>query len=287
MAVTSASETWAQELEPRALTNLPIGTNFAFIGYGHISGNSLLDPSLPLEDFSARLNSITAGYARAISIFGVSGKVDAYVPFVGGDWTFLNEGAEDLDTSTGFGDLRVRLGVNFVGAPALKAAQFASYKQDVVIGAAVQVFVPTGTYHNTQLPNIGSNRWAFRNSIGVSKTFDRWVFEGYAAIWLFTDNTDFLEGKTLAQAPLFGLKLHGVRKLGGGKWLSLDLGYGAGARGTVNDVKKDNRINTIRFGCTLSIPFGRHSLKFSAASSLRIEKGNDLDAFAITYLVRW
>jgi hypothetical protein len=165
--------------------------------------------------------------------------------------------------------------------------QFGSYQQDLVVGAAIQVIAPTGTYHNTQLPNLGSNRWALRNSIGASKTFDKWIVEGYATIWLFTANTDFLEGNELSQSPLYGLKLHGVRKLGGGRWLSLDLGYGTGARGTVNGIEKDNRINTMRFGVTLSVPFGRHSLKFTAASSIRIESGNDVDVFAITYLIRW
>ena len=40
----------AQELEPRAYSNAPIGTNFALAGYGHFSGQVLLDPSLPVEN---------------------------------------------------------------------------------------------------------------------------------------------------------------------------------------------------------------------------------------------
>jgi hypothetical protein len=277
----------AQELEPRALTNLPVGTNFAVAGFGHIRGNTLLDPAIPLEDFEAKLNTIVVGYARAINFFGMSGKVDAFVPFAGGDWTFLNEGEEDFDNSTGFGDLRVRLGVNFLGAPAMSAGQFGDYDQDLVLGAAIQIIAPTGDYETTQLPNLGTNRWTFRNSIGLSKTLKRWIVEAYATIWLFTANTDFLEGNELRQSPLYGLKMHVVRRLGGGRWLSFDLGYGTGARGQVNEIVKDNRINTLRFGATLSIPFGRHSLKFSAASSVRIERGNDVDALAVAYLIRW
>jgi hypothetical protein len=40
----------AQELEPRALTNVPIGWNFAMVGYRYATGNVLLDPAVPIED---------------------------------------------------------------------------------------------------------------------------------------------------------------------------------------------------------------------------------------------
>lgn len=54
----------AQEMEPRALTNLPRGLNFGAIGYAYASGNTLLDPAIPLEDFNGRINSIVLAYEK-------------------------------------------------------------------------------------------------------------------------------------------------------------------------------------------------------------------------------
>src|SRR6476659_1587835 len=42
----------AQDLEPRAYSNSPVGLNFVIEGYGHASGTLLTDPSLPLENVS-------------------------------------------------------------------------------------------------------------------------------------------------------------------------------------------------------------------------------------------
>lgn len=39
----------AQQLEPRAYSNLPVGLNFLIAGYAHSQGDVLLDPSLPVR----------------------------------------------------------------------------------------------------------------------------------------------------------------------------------------------------------------------------------------------
>lgn len=63
----SIQPAFAQELEPRVLTNLPVGMNFAVVGYGFASGNILFDPGLPLEDATADFHSIIGAYAWAIN----------------------------------------------------------------------------------------------------------------------------------------------------------------------------------------------------------------------------
>jgi hypothetical protein len=51
---------YAQELELRAVTNLPVGTNFIVAGYGFASGNVLVDPALPIEDLDVKLHTFIA-----------------------------------------------------------------------------------------------------------------------------------------------------------------------------------------------------------------------------------
>ena len=115
---------YAQELEPRALTNLPKEFNFVGLAYAYASGNTLLDPSLPLEYFNGRINTIILAYVRSVNFFGKSGKVDVLLPFAGGDFTGIFANTSFEDSYTGFGDLRIRASVNLTGAPSLSAKDF-------------------------------------------------------------------------------------------------------------------------------------------------------------------
>jgi hypothetical protein len=44
----------------------------------------------------------------------------------------------------GFADARFRLSVNLYGAPALTLKEFANFRQDLIIGAGLQMSLPTG-----------------------------------------------------------------------------------------------------------------------------------------------
>jgi hypothetical protein len=70
----------AQDLEPRAYSNSPIGLNFAIAGYAYAKGEVLTDPSLPLENVSNDSHVGVFGFATTFRAFGQSGKFDFIVP---------------------------------------------------------------------------------------------------------------------------------------------------------------------------------------------------------------
>jgi hypothetical protein len=279
----------AQELEPRALTNIPVGMNFAAVAYGFSRGNILLDPAVPIEDLDSHVHVFAGAYVRAINLLGRSGKIDIVVPFAAGDWEGLLEGERATRKIDGFGDPRVRLSVNFVGAPALRAGEFRSYQQKTIIGANIQVIVPVGQYDPARLINLRSNRWTFRPQIGMSHRAGKWYIESYLGAWFFTTNPDFYGGQKLTQRPLFVGKLHFIRTLTRrGAWGAIGVGYGIGGRTSLDDVPKDTRISTFRIGVALAVPIGiQHSLKFVVDSGVRLERGPDFDAVALSYQYLW
>jgi hypothetical protein len=278
-----------QQLEPRSLTNVPVGTNFALLGYSYSAGDILLDPAVPITDLNANLHTIVGAYVRAIDFLGLSSKVDAIVPFAGGDWTGAVSGRDSSTSRTGFGDPRVRLSVNFAGAPALRAADYGGYRQHTIAGASLQVTAPLGQYDPSKLINLGSNRWTFRAQVGASRATGDWILEGYASGWFFTENPDFWGGNKLRQQPLGALKVHVIHTLPRRRsWLALDAGYAIGGRTELNGQKKDTRISTFRFGATLVMPLtSRHTLKLTGMTGVRHERGPDFDAVAMTYQYRW
>ena len=278
----------AQELEPRAINNLPVGTNFFLGGYAYAQGNILLDASLPIEDLNSRIHSGFAAYVRSIRFLGLSSKIDVILPFVTGSYDGTVEGVAEEAYRSGMGDLRVRFSFNFVGSQAMDLEKFKEYNPDLVSGISLQVIVPAGTYDSDFLINAGSNRWVFKPQWGMAKNFEKWSLEAYAAIWLFGANPDFLEGNELTQDPLFTVKGHGIRSLKNGNWMSLSVGYGIGGRTQINGENRETRISTMRFGFVYSFPIAfRSSLKLGAVTSIRFERGSDYNGLSVAYQYRW
>ncbi len=86
-------EARGQNIEPRTYSNIPVGLNFLVVGYGYSVGSVVTDPSFPLEDGDVQIHSTVLAYARAVDVWGTSGKFDVVLPFawVSGTATFQGE----------------------------------------------------------------------------------------------------------------------------------------------------------------------------------------------------
>ncbi|HWS73734.1 MAG TPA: transporter [Quisquiliibacterium sp.] len=281
-------EARAQSLEPRTYSNTPVGMNFLIAGYAHTRGGISTDTALPITEPELRTSSALFGYARALDLWGKSGKIDVVVPYtsLSGSAYHLGEPVErDVD---GFGDPLVRLSVNLYGAPALSLAEFSSYRQDVIVGASLQVSVPAGQYDATKLVNLGSNRWFVKPELGVSKALGPLTLEAKAAAILFTTNDEFFNGNRRSQDPLYQLQAHAIYDFGAGIWGSVDATWFGGGRTTLNGAPQNDLQQNWRFGATLAIPVdARNSIKLYASSGLSARTGNSFDLLGIAWQHRW
>lgn len=277
----------AQDLEPRAFSPVPTGVNFAALGYGYSFGNVLLDPSVPLEDGTGKVHSAIGAYVRTFSFFGMSAKADAIVPFAFGDWEGKLAGQDTTRSATGFGDLGMRLAVNFVGAPAMTAREFASFEQKTVVGASLRVLAPLGQYDNDRVINLGTNRWTFISRVGVSRKLGRWYLEAVGSVSLYTDNPD-ARGQTLSQDPFYAITGDVTYVFRNGAWVSANAGLGAGGRVSVGGAASSDRQQNTRFGATLAYPLNRRSsLKLAWVTGVSTRLGADFDSVILLYQYRW
>src|SRR6266481_870924 len=152
----------AQDLEPRAYSNSPIGLNFVIAGYDYASGTVLTDPSLPLENVSNESHVGVLGFATTFGAFGQSGQFGLIVPYASIASKGLVFGLPHTRYVDGFADTAFRFSMNFVGAPALTAAEFQNYRQDFIFGMSLRVTAPLSQYDGEKLVNIGTNRWSHR-----------------------------------------------------------------------------------------------------------------------------
>ncbi len=278
----------AQELEPRAYAPAPVGLNFVLFAGSRSTGEILPDPSVPIDDIEATIDAGVAGYGRTFALFGQSASFGLAVPYVWGDVSG-NVGEErQRVTREGLGDIRLRLATNLIGGPALSAREFAQRTPKTTLGASLVVIAPTGEYFPDKLINLGTNRWAFKPELGLSVPHNRWMFDAYAGVWLFTDNDDFYGGVRRSQDPITTIQGHVSYTVRPRLWIAIDSTYYFGGQSTVGGVLKADRKENSRLGVTMSVPMGAsQSLKFSWSEGASTRTGNDFSTFGVAWQYAW
>jgi hypothetical protein len=286
--VSGVANAKAQEAEPRSYTNTPVGLNFLISGYVYSQGKIAFDPDGAIADATFHSDTGVLAYVRSFDLAGHSAKFDVIVPTSSFAAHGLVNGEPREREMSGLGDPRFRVSVNLFGAPALSVKEFASYRQDLIVGVSLQVSAPLGQYDDTKLLNLGSNRWSFRPELGISKAWGPWTFEVAPSVTFFSENTDFFGGNTFSQSLIYAVQGHAIYTFQSGIWMALDGLYFAGGRTALNGVKSDNEQANTRAGFTLALPIDRqNSLKLSASTGITTRTGSEFSAVGIAWQYRW
>jgi hypothetical protein len=284
------SVSYAQELEPRRWAHVPVDTNFFGAGYVRTDGDVLFDPVLRIEDATVSINSIIATYLRSFDWSGRTARFDIRVPYQKATWKGLLDGAPAKVVREGLGDPRIRLSVNFIGAPALKGKEFQSYRAsrvvNTVVGAALAITLPLGQYKEDKLLNLGQNRFSIRPQLGVVHTRGPWSFELTGSVFFFSDNDEFFNGSKREQDPLYTLQAHIVRNFRHGIWGSLSAGTVRAGQSSINaeekDDQKEDSLYAVSAGMAVSLT---SSVKIAYAKGrTHKEVGSDADNIAVAYI---
>ncbi len=278
----------AQDAEPRSYTNTPVGLNFLIAGYVYSEGKIAFDPSSSVTDAQFHSHTGVLAYVRSFDVGGQSAKFDVILPYSSFSAHGLVDGQTREREMSGFGDPRFRFSMNLFGAPALSVKAFANYQQDLIIGISAQVSAPLGQYDNSKLLNLGNNRWSFRPELGISKAWGPWTVEVAPSVTLFTENTDFFNGGTFAQAPIYLVQGHIIYNFPSGVWVSLDGTYFTGGRTTLNGVRGNNEQANTRAGLTVALPVDRYnSIKLNASTGISTRTGSEFSIFGVAWQYRW
>ena len=278
----------AQDIEPRSYSNAPIGMNFLVAGYVYSEGKMAFDPSVPITNARFHVNNGVLAYAHSLDVWGKTAKFDVILPY----GHFSAHGLVDFQDRTremsGLGDPRFRFSLNIYGAPALSVKEFAAYRQDLIVGVSMQVSAPLGQYDESKLLNLGNNRWSFKPELGISKAWGQWTLELVPSATFYTDNSDFYNGGTFGQAPIYSVQTNIIYSFKSGIWLALGSTYFTGGRTSLNGVKADNEQTSTRAGLTLALPVDRNnSVKLYASTGVTTRTGSEFNSVGIAWQFRW
>jgi hypothetical protein len=200
----------AQDLDPRAYARIPVNVTILVAGVGYSHGGVLTDPTVPIQDLNAILESPSIAAGHSFSLFGKTAQATAALPFAWAQLSGTVSGVAQSTTRTGLGDMRLRFSILLLGAPAATPAEIAKAERRTIIGTSLTIVAPTGQYYPEKLINIGTSRWAFKPELALSQPVgNRWLFDLYTGLWLFTENNSFYPGSSSrTQHPMGSFQTH-------------------------------------------------------------------------------
>jgi len=278
----------AQELQPGAYWPIPAGLKIVTVVNSVNWGDLAFDPSAPIDEASATINTTALSFTRAFSLAGRSANAGVAVPVVAGhlEGRYLGQSVEA--GRFGLGDPRLRFAVNLYGAPAMTPKEFASYRQATILGVSVTMAPPLGQYDSTKLVNLGTHRWSVKPELGLSRAFGRWVVEAMAGVWLFTDNTDFFGGRTRTQDRIVATQVHVTYRFKRSMWLAADANYFTGGQTTIDGTQNLDLQRNSRIGATFSSALDRHqAIRMSVSEGAYTTIGADFILVAVGYNYAW
>lgn len=278
-----------QEIEPRRWTPLPLGTQVVSVGYARSYGDVAFDPVLQIDNAQTEIDSAILSYVKPFKAFGRLARVDLLAPLQHATWEGDLQASPASTERRGFGDPRVRLSINFAGAPAANPKELRQYlgsnPANTQVGLAVAVTLPWGHYENDKLLNLGQNRYTYQGQLGALHNRGLWSFELTASLFVFGDNTDFYGGNTYSQESLAALQAHVIKRFQSGMWLSASMGNGLGGESSINGIAKNDNRDNRAYALSLGFPVKRyHSLKLSFLhSETHRYTGADLETIALVW----
>ena len=276
----------AQDLVPGAYTPAPVGINVATFLAAFSVGGLSFDPTLPVDNASARLGTAALSYNRTFNLAGRFASIGLAVPYVNGHAEGLVLGQPAERWLSGVADPAARFALNLVGARAMTPKEFASYKAARIVGVSLTVQMPLGEYDNTKFLNLGRNRWTFRPEVAIATTKGRWTFETDIGVSLYTTNADYVTGE-LAQRPIVAVQGHVIYTIRIGFWIAADVNFWHGGRLVTNGVEALEQQSNSRAGITAAIPFLQRQIRVSYSFGAYTNIGTDFHTVGVSYSHAW
>jgi len=287
--VSSVHVVIAQDVEPRRWTPIPVGVHVVGIGYAYSTGELLLDPVLQIENAKVNIHAVVAQYVQPFKIGNNLARLDVTVPYAIGHWEGFVAGEPTIVYRNGFADPRVRVSMNFVGPKAMGPKEMQEYMLahpvSTTFGASLGVTLPLGQYFDDKLINLGQNRFILRPQIGMVHNWRQWSFELTGSAFIYTNNTNFFNGKTRRQSPIYALQTHLIKRFKNRVWASASLAYGSDGKTTIDGEPKDDlRINGLA-AFSLGFPILKNqSVKINYLRTQTFKDvGSDTDTFALAW----
>ncbi|WP_168171911.1 transporter [Algoriphagus sp. A40] len=269
---------------------VPVGTTTAFTGFTFSRGEVVTDPTLPVQNIKAKVESLSFGVSHSFGFLGKTSQILLVLPY---SWAQVSgDVAEQYTeiTRSGLADMRFRFSTLLIGGKAGTVKEISQAPRKTILGFGLNIVAPTGQFFPEKLVNLGTNRWSFRPELGLSQPIGkRWLLDFYSGLWLFTNNNSFYPGSSVrSQEPMGTFQAHFSYNIKPLLWIAINTTYYLGGKSSIDSIYKDDRQDNSRIGITAVIPTGRFSsLKFAASTGAVVRVGQDFNSFTVGWQKTW
>jgi len=289
-AILLSISSFAQDLDPRAYVWVPYNARTVVCNYSFSQGAILTDPTLPIVDLQATVNTAALSYVHVFKTFGLTSQAMVAAPYSWANVSGKVFGQARSVYLSGLADLRLRYSILLLGAPAATAPIIMKSARKTILGVSVNIIAPTGEFNPEKLVNIGTNRFSFRPEIALSQPiYQRWLLDIYAGCWFFTPNNTFYPGNAVRkQDPMATFQAHISYNITPRFWLALNGTYYVGGKSVVDEVINDDQQNNTRVGVTAVLPIGKkNSIRLSAQRGAVVRIGQNFSTLSIAWQTSW
>jgi len=236
-----------------------------------------------------------AGFAHTFSVGDRAAMAAILVPMgrISGEVTVAGQAFKQ--SSRGYGDPMLELGINVIGPKAQKnIPDVLRYEPGFSLDIIGDLAIPIGEYDASQPLNLGQNRWYGRLGAPIVAQLGPWVpgrrttLEFLPAVWMFGTNSNYV-GHTLKTDPMFQLDAHLTRDFTEHFWGSIDAVWYKGGGSTIDGVP-GGKLNNVGLGYTLGYQINDNvQLTFGYKSTLNDSAPGDLqlDQFMVSLVFGW
>jgi hypothetical protein len=289
VALALAASASAQFTDPRNYQNTPVGVNQVEVAYAYARGDASLDTSEVITGAHLNINQWALSYTRYFGLLGHTAWVAPGIPLAHLDGAV--SGTNISGAVGGAGDTSYEFGMLLKGGPALSPEEFESYKTTTTVGMSLIMTAPTGLYRPDKILNLGSDRWSFKPEIAVSYPFGRdqkWVFDGYANCYFYSDNTSYHGVQILKQLPLPAFEAHLSYGFGERLVASFDTRYSFRGDTTVSGLAQDNPQNNFLLGSEAIVTLNnKNLLTFIFEKAVVHDNGPSITGVSVRYDYLW
>lgn len=281
----------AQFTDPRNYQNVPVGVNQLEVAYAYARADASIDPYIVITGAHLNLNEWDLSYTRYFGLFGRTAWFSPGVPLAVLDGAV--EGTNLSGSIGGAGDTSYEFAMLLKGGPALSPEEFGDYKLKTSVGLSLIFTAPTGLYRADKILNLGADRWSFKPEFGVSFPFGpekRWVVDGYANSYFYTNNTSYRGVQILRQSPLPGFEGHVSYAFGKSQSVvsSLDTRYSFRGDTSLNGIGQDDPQKNFILGTeTVVAVNNKNQLTFIYEQALVHDNGPSTRGVSIRYDYLW
>ncbi|APG24517.1 MAG: transporter [Syntrophotalea acetylenica] len=221
----------ARSADPRDYIPLPAGSMLFCTYLQHITGHRLKnDDQVVSTDFNLSQNIVIFRpvYYTNLGPF----VVDPQALIIAGEASLDGDLVNDT-SSSGIADPVFLMTTWFVNNP----------EKQLWLGYTPYFTIPIGEYSKKRALNLGANRWALKNEIGLVKGFGPLYIDLIGNVTIFGDNDDCWNGEetvTKKQDPLYGAEVHVSYDVTKRWWLGLSYFYANGGETEIDGIDQQD-----------------------------------------------